>query len=105
MADIEEYLTKEEMADIGLEQLIPAQYRNKFPRREADGSFKLPDKYRDLCNSHGFGASYIDQLSKKKGTGFIKALKEPTCKAKYTQNQINDMSAAIRRNEELIRKL
>ena len=49
-----------------------------------DGSFELPDNLKDLCNSHGFGAAYIDSLRAKKGANFPKSLKEPMTKAKYT---------------------
>ena len=70
-----------------------------------DGSFELPNNLKDLCNSHGFGAAYIDSLRAKKGANFPKALKEPMTKAKYTQHQINDMSASIKRNEAIIEKL
>ena len=70
-----------------------------------DGTFELEDNLKDMCNSHGFGAAFIDTLRSKKGASFPKALKEPMCKAKYTQHQINDMSACIKRNEAIIEKL
>ena len=96
-----------QLCEIGLDSLVPQQYRSYFSKNKPDGSFDLPLMYRDYVNSNGHGANFIQSIIDKRGQGmaFLKALKEPSVKAKYAQHQINDISALLKQHEDKIRAL
>ena len=66
------------LGEIGLEELVPDEYRSIFSKRDCDGNFVLAEKYEEILNAKGYGKRFIDQLRRKKGDKFLLMLKENT---------------------------
>ena len=71
------------LGEMGLDDLIPLNFRTQFTIRDTDGNYQMPVVYKDHINSHGYGAEFIDQLRVKKGHTFARSVKSPVVKAKY----------------------
>ena len=68
------------MGELGLEKLIPIDHRHIFMK-------SVPEDLKDVLNQHDFGLNYINTVRAKRGAvKLLKALKDPSTKAKYVQN-------------------
>ena len=57
----------------------------------------VPEDLKDVLNQHDFGLNYINTVRAKRGAvKLLKALKDPSTKAKYVQNQLNDIGELVR---------